>query len=375
MTCPDEADLLPLTTGEPVAPPVREHVDDCADCRERVRRLRNEITNLRRVRREPPSTLFEPTPPPEPGTETSSDAASVTRGARGAAHVGKYYVAGLVDDAGATRVYRAVHPTLNKELIVKLGRGAVRTPAEQKALIEEGKRLAQLDHPRLVRVYDLDFQSNRPFLVLEYVPGPTLRQYAATSRPHPAQTAALLAPVARGLAAVHRRGLVHREIDPDHIRLDEANEPRLDFGLACLGRPAADGKGQSAAATPEQAHGETDCSGPRGDVFALGGVLYFLLTGKEPFADPDPAAARERLKRGEFDRAALRSAGVPKRLAAICLRALASDPAGRYADADALAKDLKRFVDRPRRLRAAAAWAIGALAVGTGAAVLYLLTS
>jgi hypothetical protein len=356
-TCPDEAELLPVAMGEPVAADVRQHIQDCPSCREHLKRLEGEITSLRRLKRD---TLRPDTVPPAAATGDSPPAA---RSSRRPANVGKYFIAGLLDEGGTAVVYRALHPTFNKELVVKLGRQEG-SPAERLALVEEGKLLAQLEHPHLVRVYDLDFHQDRPFLVLEYIPGSTLSKYVEETRLTPAGAASLVAKVARALAEVHRRGLLHQDIHPDHVRIDEAGEPHLDYGPATLRqrRPSEESphaSGPLAFLAPEQARGGRERAGQRSDVFGLGGVLYFLLTGKAPGEPPDLAA--------------LRAAGVPRRLEAICVRALAPDPANRHASADELARDLERFVRRPRRVRQALAWAVAVLLAVAGALALYLL--
>jgi hypothetical protein len=374
-TCPDEADLLPLTTGEQAAGPVQEHVRECPACRARIKQLQGEITNLRRIRRDSQQTSVIQ-PPPAPAADSGAAAGdepstvSLTGRSRRPAHVGKYFIAGLLDEAQTALVYRALHPTLNKELVIKLGRQEKASPAEHKQLLEEGKRLAQLDHPHLVRVYDLDFHQERPFLVMEYVGGSGLKQLMEEKRPTAVEAAGLVARLARGLAEVHRQGLVHGEINPGNVLIDDAGQPRLDFGLACLHRPTG-GEGAAepvvAGTAPGQVRGTPDSAGPRGDLFGLGRVLYFLLTGKDPFETAD------HLRRGDWDREALRSAGVPGRLQAICARALAADPAERYAGAAEMAGDLERLVRHPNGLRGVALLALAALGAAVGAGLLYWL--
>jgi tRNA A-37 threonylcarbamoyl transferase component Bud32 len=391
IVCPAEHELLPLVSGEAIATDLQHHLETCASCRERLRRLRAEVTNLRQAARD--SVLFrarpaggagdtDEHPPPTvivlaggPGAlPEARPTVIVPAGGGGAmpappaerpATIGKYVVVDELDGGGQAVVYRAVHPALGKELVVKLGRRpAAGDRAERDALVAEGKLLAELEHPHLARVYDLDFHHDRPFLVLEYVRGRNLQQaLAADGRFAPRQAAALVAKLARALAVAHRRGIAHLDVKPSNVLLDEAGEPRLiDFGLARLrhgwtGDAAAPGDygGTPAYVAPEQARGEADAVGPRSDLSALGGLLYALLTGKAPFEGGSAYESLAKARRCDFDRAALRTAGVPRRLEAVCLKAMAADPAERHATAEELAADLERFLRRHRVVAGVAA--------------------
>jgi tRNA A-37 threonylcarbamoyl transferase component Bud32 len=289
--------------------------------------------------------------------------------------VGRYRIISLLGEGGQALVYRAVHPTLGMDVVLKWSRRPLpEDPAERDRLLAEGRILAGLEQPNLARVYDLDLHEGRPFLVMEYVRGRTLAQAAAQASPSPAQAAAVVARVARALAAAHQRGVLHLDVKPKNILIGDDGQPRLlDFGLARLQDAYADereGAGQVSGTVqymaPEQARGEVQRVGPRSDVFGLGGVLYFLLTGRAPFTGADFAEALERARRCAWDRAALRTAAVPPRLAAVCARTLAADPEDRYPGAAELADDLETFVRRPRRR--------ALLAVGAALLVLALLS-
>src|SRR5439155_23399627 len=132
------------------------------------------------------------------------------------------------------------------------------------------------------------------------------------------------------------RGVVHQDNKPNNKRVDEAGEPHvIDFGMARMVHGWVDGRrepegGTVAYMAPEQARGETERINARSDIFALGGVLYCLLSGQAPFRGRDRWDELERASRCDFDRQKLRLAKVPGRLTAICLRAMAADPADRY---------------------------------------------
>jgi serine/threonine protein kinase len=372
-TCPEEADLLPLTTGEAVPAPIQDHLQDCPTCRERLKQLQEEVSSLRQIMRDSvESGVYLPARGEEAGL-------SGTITAKRPANIGQYLIAGLLDDSETTLVYRALHPLVHKELVIKLGRQAAgEDAAGHKALLEEGKLLAQLEHPHLVRVHDLNFQDRRPFLVLEYIGGSDLKQYVEEERPDPVRAAALVAKLARGLAEVHRKGLVHQEINPGNIRMDDKGEPRLDFGLATLRQRWTGDENQPPETTltfmaPEQARGEKDRIGPHSDLFGLGSVLYFLLTGKAPFEGKDAFDSLDRLRHAVYDREALRTPAIPLRLEAICARALAADTADRYATAEELADDLERFVRHPQGYRLWVVMLVVLLLAAGAAGVIYLV--
>lgn len=152
------------------------------------------------------------------------------------ATIGKYRVIGRLDSGGQALVCRAVHPTLARGLVIKISRSPVAEPsASIDRLVPEGKMLSSLEHPHIARVCDLDVHEGRPFLVLEYVRGLTLRQYVEQHPLAPREMAALLARIARALAAAHALGIVHRDFKPQNILIDEAGEPRIiDFEAARL---------------------------------------------------------------------------------------------------------------------------------------------
>jgi hypothetical protein len=204
---------------------------------------------------------------------------------------------------------------------------------------------------------------------MEYVPGTNLQQYAGQARPSVRTAARLVADLARVVAALHRKGVVHLDIKPKNVLMDEAGRPRLiDFGLARLRHAWGDTAEGSSGGTlaymaPEQARGEADKVGPACDIFSLGGLLYFLITGKAPFGGGSSDDRWRRARACDFDREALQGPGIPRGLARVVLRAMAAEPHLRYPSADALAAELEAFLRRPYRVAAIAGLLAGAAAV------------
>ena len=293
--------------------------------------------------------------------------------------VGRYQIIGPLDEGGQACVYRAVHPELARELVIKLGRNPIQAPTMgtwcptvQDRLLAESRILAELDDPAIARVFDAGIHEGLPYVAMEYVRGPHLRQYFEQHRPNARQSAAIIATCARGLAKAHARGITHQDLKPKNIVIDETGQPRiLDFGLATFRHAWNESMAEPGTISgtpeympPEQAAGETSLIGPRSDVFALGGVLYFLLAGHAPFHGKDVLDSLTKARACHFDSAALRKRDIPPALVRICLRAMQADPQARYQTAEAMADDLERFLTRPKRLRRAI------LAAGVGGLLL-----
>ncbi len=308
---------------------------------------------------------------------TASPAAPVASPTPGGHHVprviGRYQIIGMLDEGGQARVYRAVHPQLAREVVIKLGRNPIEAAQTvEDCLLAESRMLAELDDPAIARVFDAGIHEGLPYMVMEYVRGRHLWQYFEQCRPNPRQSAAIIAGAARGLAKAHARGITHQDLKPKNIVIDERGQPRiLDFGLATFRHAWHESTAEPGTISgtpeympPEQAAGQTGLLGPRSDIFALGGVLYFLLVGHAPFQGKDVLDSLAKARACDFDSAALRKRKIPAALARICLRAMQARPQARYQTAEAMADDLEHFLSRPRRIRRAI------LAVGVGGLLL-----
>ena len=250
----------------------------------------------------------------------------------------------MLAKGGEASVYLAFHPEWKKQVVVKWMHPATATRADWRdRFARQGELLVGLEHDRIVRVYDQGEQDGRPFLVTEHIQGRTLRQYVLDTHPNAAQAVAIVADAAAALDHAHRRGVVHQDVKPDNIIIDDAGRAKLiDFGLAWF-RPAwnsgTDPNGCTAGTlaylSPEQASGGDITA--RTDLFALGGVLYFLLTGLPLYPGTGNADVMDRAAKCRWDRGELDTDGIPTRLRRVCEVALSADPAKRYPTGEALA--------------------------------------
>jgi hypothetical protein len=289
--------------------------------------------------------------------------------------IGPYTIAGRLASGGQADVFLSIHPRLLVSVVVKwLHDQTSPDAARGERLVREGQLLANLaPHPNLVRVYDAGFHEGRPFLVLEHVQGQTLEQHAPGEGPMPRRAAELVAALAEAVHAAHAQGIIHQDISPGNVIVDGSGQPRLiDFGLAWFRPPWApssyeerpDG-GTPHYLSPEQADPRIGPIDRRTDVFGLGAVLYYLLSGRPLYSGTTLDEVLRQAAEGSYDATALDRKGVPKRLAAVCRKALARNPQDRFRTAAQLAEALRVAARRPR-WRGAAGLAALFLAAGAG---------
>jgi predicted Ser/Thr protein kinase len=280
------------------------------------------------------------------------------------ASLGRYRVVSRLGHGGQGEVYRAVHPSLHRDVVIKLARRGL--PEEEcRKLLAEGEILAQLDDPGLVRVLDSDVQDGRPFVVFEYVRGRSLADIVRDERLSPRRAVALVAEIAATLERIHHKGIRHYDLKPANVLIDESGKPRLlDFGLACMAWlphviAASEGPcGTPAYMAPEQVRGQSEELGPWTDVFGLGTLLYHLLTGGPPYEGRSLVAVLVRAREGLARPCRRVNPAVPRALARICGKAMDPDPARRYANAARMRRALRGWLQRGRLAALGAACAI-----------------
>lgn len=360
-TCPPRDELLSAITGDRLEPELASHLAECSECSRHVEQMRFMVSGLR-------TTL---TAREMAGTTSAAPAATASVEARPAS-IGKYLIVGQLGRGGQASVYRGVHSSLGRDVAIKWSHHALDADADaHHRLMKEGSLLASLDHPGILRVFDVDVHEGRPFLVLEFARGCDLVHFAQREKPTPRQAASIVARVARALAYSHQHGVVHQDIKPQNILVDEAGRPRLaDFGIARLGNIwSGDSSETSEGGTlnymaPEQLQPD-GVSGPASDIFGLGGVLFFLLCGQEPRRLPENVTlAFEEVRKGSIDWSRLEQSNAPRALQPICRKALALPAENRYARAEDMAVDLERFVERSSVVRRGLSWLAAAVLAG-----------
>jgi serine/threonine protein kinase len=289
-----------------------------------------------------------------------------------------YEILEVVGRGGMGMVYKARQGKLNRLVALKMILSGA-PPSDLARFRTEAEAVASLEHPNIIRIYEVGECAGHPYLVLEWADGGNLAQHLAGT-PLPARSAAaLLLPLARAAAFAHVRGIVHRDLKPANVLLSVVSGPLsgaktagqlttdngqrtmpkiADFGLAKR-LDADQGHTQTGAVlgtphymAPEQAQGRTRHVGPATDVYALGAVLYEMLTGRPPFVGSSLLETLEQVRERDPVPPSQLQPAVPPDLEVICLKCLHKRPTDRYAGADELAADLQAYLDgEPIRAR------------------------
>ena len=263
-----------------------------------------------------------------------------------------YQINTVLGSGGMGVVYKAKHLKLNRAVALKmLVCGELAGSDELFGLLREAQAVAALKHANIVQVYDVGDLDGLPYFTMEFLEGGSLAQKLA-GVPQPAREAAsMLVLLARAVAAAHKEGIVHRDLKPSNILLTSDGIPKIaDFGVA---RQVSNGAGFNAKAArvgtasymaPEQAMGKAGAFCPAVDVYALGAILYEMLTGRPPFkAETSSETQRQVISQEPVPPQRLNSK-IPCDIQTISLKCLRKDPARRYGSAAELADDLERFL-------------------------------
>ncbi|MBL8961023.1 MAG: serine/threonine protein kinase [Gemmatimonadetes bacterium] len=251
--------------------------------------------------------------------------------------LGPYRVVDFLGAGGMGEVYRATHTATGRVAAVKVLTRA-NTPTMRERFRNEGRIQAGLQHPHIVTLYDLFEVDGLPCLAMEYVAGASLDAIAQRGSIPVPQALAWFAQVADAVAYIHGRGVIHRDLKTSNIRIDEQGRVRLlDFGIAKSGdspKLTTDGSvvGTLLALAPEQVRGEP--ATPASDLWALGIVLYEMVTGRTPFAADSITGVMDKILKGTY--APPERPDVPAQVAALIARCLRVDPSQRPRSASEL---------------------------------------
>jgi serine/threonine protein kinase/TolB-like protein len=343
--------------------------------------LLDEVKSL--LGNESATETFGDRPVSDAGTPgASAGEARLSAGSR----LGPYEILGPLGAGGMGEVYRARDPRLKREIAIKvLPEAAASDASRLRRLEREARAASALNHPSIVTIYDIGEDEGTFFIAMEHVEGQTLRD-ALSEGPLPSHRLLPLAVrIAEALAKAHAAGIVHRDLKPENVMVTSDGLPKiLDFGLAKVERPVADGDSELATVTkatrvgailgttaymsPEQAAGRP--VDHRSDQFAFGSMLYEMATGSRPFKKDTMPQTLAAIIHDDPKPIRKISDALPVELSTIVERCLAKDPAERYESTADLVRELKTVPEAPpvwrahrRKLWAAAGVLVALLAM------------
>jgi tRNA A-37 threonylcarbamoyl transferase component Bud32 len=268
-----------------------------------------------------------------------------------------YEILELLGHGGMGVVYKARHLKLKRLVALKMILSGAHASAKQLARFRaEAEAAARLRHPHVIQIYEIGEADGYPYLALEFAEGGSLEQKTRREPQPPREAAELVKSLAEAIEHCHQQQVVHRDLKPANVLLADGVAKITDFGLAKQLESSEEGEenrnatktgavlGTPGYMAPEQARGDSEV-GPLADVYALGALLYELLTGRPPFTGSTPVETIQQVLERDPVAPSLLQPNVPKDLQTICLKCLRKEVPERYAGAQELAEDLRRFLD------------------------------
>ena len=267
-------------------------------------------------------------------------------------HVSGYEILGELGRGGMGVVYKARQKKLNRLVALKMVlSGGHASPDALARFLVEAQAVAALQHPNIVQIYEVGEHDSLPHFSLEFVDGAPLDRALAGKPQKPVDAARLVETLSRAMHFAHAHSILHRDLKPANVLLTSDGVPKItDFGLAKKlegdSSQTKDGSimGTPSYMAPEQARGELKNLGPSADIYSLGAMLYEMLVGRPPFLGTTPFETILQVIKEEPVPPSRLIGKLPPDVETICLKCLQKEPAKRYATAELLAEDCRRFV-------------------------------
>ena len=371
--CPPAEVLVAYGCGslsEQLLAQAANHLTSCSACLDTMRQLEGSddslINHLRRYVPEQSATLrSEATPAPQaasasPGAASEGFGTTVVQTREASKKVDDsalprtfagYELLEVLGHGGMGTVYKAWQTALERLVALKVIASESAAGSESQARFRvEAKAVARLRDPHVVQIYDFGEENGQPYFSMEIMEGGSLKDRLDGKQQPERETADLVRAVALGVHAAHRQNIIHRDLKPGNVLLDRDGTPKIsDFGLAKLldaehSQTLTDVvMGTPAYMAPEQVCG-TGAVGPLSDVYALGVILYEMLTGKQPFRGASRMETLDQVRHLPAPLVSHLRPGVSADLEAVCSKCLEKDAQRRYPSAEALADDLGRWL-------------------------------
>jgi eukaryotic-like serine/threonine-protein kinase len=262
--------------------------------------------------------------------------------------IGEYRLVDFLGAGGMGEVYRAVHMRLGRVVAVKVLTQAHRTPRLMERFYNEAQIQARLNHPRIATLFDFIEANATPCIVMEFINGQTLDEYISSMGALPVEDALrIFYALVEAIAYIHENGIVHRDIKANNIKITSTGEVKvLDFGIAkAVSSPQLTAMGDVIGTlqylSPEQIKGGV--ADERSDIWALGVLLYEMVSGQVPFAAQTLGRLCEQISKVDYQAASTFNPSLPKEVEAVISRCLRKNPAARYQSTREILQDLVRL--------------------------------